>query len=148
MKNKKLIICTILSIFVISQVSFIYSKGTTSGLLKKIGIVTQKLDNAGYMFNLNKANITVLERDKNYRYKVQLYKGIFYAIGVAGDETAKEIDVKIYDEKMKEIVSKSKTDALALVEIDPKYSGTYTVQVTFSKSRDVDIYFWSVLGWK
>lgn len=70
-----------------------------------------------------------LSEGQNYTYSTTLYEGNTYYVFAAGDYSVDDLDIILYDENWNEIDKDTQTDALPIVEVSPRWSGTFYVRV-------------------
>lgn len=70
-----------------------------------------------------------LSEGRTYTYSTTLYQGNQYYIFAAGDYSVNDLDITLYDENWNEIDKDTKTDALPVVVVSPRWSGTFHVRV-------------------
>ena len=58
-----------------------------------------------------------------------MYEGNTYYVFAAGDYSVDDLDIILYDENWNEIDKDTQTDALPIVEVSPRWSGTFYVRV-------------------
>lgn len=124
MKNRKNI--AILLIIIICAMPFY---ATNEGAKLEILNLMDKLAKNGYTLT-NDFDYALLNKGDKIQYDVTLYAKIKYIYAAAGCETAKDVNVKIYDESWK-LISEDNTNAIdSFAQIVPKLTGTYHVVVT------------------
>ncbi|MDM7860452.1 hypothetical protein QTP81_07575 [Alteromonas sp. ASW11-36] len=70
-----------------------------------------------------------LSQGQKYTYSTTLYEGNKYYIFAAGDYSVDDLDIILYDEDWNEIDKDTQTDALPIVEVTPRWTGTFYVRV-------------------
>jgi len=75
------------------------------------------------------ANSGYLEEGDYRVISTTLYSGTRYKILAAGDETVRDLDILLYDENKRLIDQDQGTDAVPIVEVTPRWTGTFYVAV-------------------
>ena len=83
----------------------------------------------------DKARGERLNKGETYTYSTTLYEGNDYYIFAAGDYNVDDLDITLYDENWNEIDKDTQTDALPIVEVTPKWSGKFYVEVKMYAGR-------------
>ena len=107
----------------------------------------------GEKYSLQSNNFSIggswLKKDKAWIsiYTVQLQQGKQYRFLAAGDDDAKDVDIRIMDLKgEKEFAVDDRDDPEAVVNFSPKTSGRYLVQIRlFASRQDYDAVCLSVV---
>jgi len=85
-------------------------------------------------------------RTNHYRtYNRYLYSGTCYAIASIGDDDVRDLDIQVWDRNWNYITSDSDSSKTAVVEVCPRYSGTYRFRTRMYSGSG---YFRMIMGWK
>jgi len=70
-----------------------------------------------------------LRQGDSYVIETTLYAGQNYSLVAAGDGTVRDIDMKIYNSSLDLVAKDTMADAVPIVEVTPRRTGTYHVKV-------------------
>jgi len=75
------------------------------------------------------ANGRYLSKGDSYTITTTLYSGNSYTLVAAGDSSVRDLDIILYDENWNEIDKDTQSDALPIVKVSPRWSGTFYIKV-------------------
>ena len=80
--------------------------------------------------------------------KTTLKAGTQYVLVGGGCSDARDIDIVVYDENWNEVGRDTKVDAVPVVRVKPKWSGTFHVKVQMSNSTRNGAHYALIIGYK
>ena len=104
-----------------------------SGAKKAAWKMGETFENIGYNVRETRTFGT-LERGAYFTSRVTLFEGSTYAFIAAGDDKAKDLNVKIYDENGYLVAEDDDVMKVAVAKVTPRWSGTFFVRITMVDS--------------
>jgi hypothetical protein len=81
--------------------------------------------------------------------KHQMFKGNEYAFWLGSANEGVEFDLKVYDEKGKEITIAAKSDKMfASARVNPPRTGTYTIVFSLTSKKEKSLYWALAYGYR
>jgi len=96
--------------------------------IRKLRVVKRYVESLGAGCR-DRAHGEYLRQGKYYLLKTTLYRGNQYFIIGAGDSSVHDLDIIMLDENSNEIDRDRKSNATPIVEVSPRWSGTYYIGV-------------------
>lgn len=103
-------------------------EGQDSVSMRKLSAMVVLLEFKGYEPR-DRAQGKYLTEDDYYVIKTTLYRGNSYVIVGAGDNYTRDLDIYLYDENENFIDKDVQEDALPVVNVTPKWTGTFYIKV-------------------
>ncbi len=124
-RNKTVIaVCIVFSLLVIS-IDAIADDATS---LAKLNAAARLARSEGWG-NRSQAWGRRLNEGSYYVVTTTLFAGNKYLIVGAGDNTVEDLDIQVYDENENIVAQDQKSDALPVVEVTPRWNGTFYIVV-------------------
>lgn len=118
----------VLSFFVSLFLTTTKLEGQDSVSMRKLEAVVLLFKLADYKVRPDVYGKYLTEGDY-YVIKTTLYRGNLYAIVGAGDNYTRDLDIYLYDENDHLIDRDVQTDELPMVEVTPRWTGTFYIKV-------------------
>jgi len=96
--------------------------------IRKLSLVKTYVESLGAECR-GRASGKYLNRGQYYIVQTSLYKHNRYFIVGAGDSTVRDLDILLLDENENEIDRDAGRDPSAIVEVNPRWSGTFYIAV-------------------
>ena len=80
--------------------------------------------------------------------KTTLKKGTQYVLVGGGCSDAHDVDIIVYDENWKEVGRDTKVDAVPVVRVKPKWSGTFHIKIKLASSTRNGAHYALIIGYK
>lgn len=80
--------------------------------------------------------------------KTTLKAGTQYVLVGGGCADAYDVDIIVYDENMNEVGRDTKVDAVPVVRVKPKWSGTFYIKMKLSNSTRNGAHYALIIGYK
>jgi hypothetical protein len=107
---------------------------------ERLGKLVDKGNKNGFTLQKNSFSIGGgwLKKSKEWVpiYSVELKAGKEYRFLAAGDDDAKDVDLRVMSPKGNQVAIDADVDRDAIVNFTPKVSGRYTVEIRLYSSRD------------
>lgn len=90
----------------------------------------------------------LLKRKGSTTIKTTLKKNTKYVLIGGGCGDAYDVDIILYDENGKEVTRDTKVDAVPIVYVTPKWSGTFYIKVQMANSTRNGAHYALIVGYK
>jgi len=90
----------------------------------------------------------LLRKGGSTTIKTTLKAGTQYVLVGGGCSDAYDVDIIIYDENMNEVGRDTKVDAVPVVRIKPKWSGTFHIKMKMANSTRNGAHYALIIGYK
>jgi len=129
-KSKVWILVVFVATFFMAATLTIPSIGYASDAqsMRKLRTVKRYVERRGVDCR-NRASGDYLSQGDNYVVRTTLYRQNEYVIIGAGDSSVRDLDILILDENFNEIDRDTKRDSTPIVEVSPRWSGTFYIGV-------------------
>ncbi|MCP5535285.1 MAG: hypothetical protein H7A51_03510 [Akkermansiaceae bacterium] len=90
----------------------------------------------------------LLRKGGSTTIKTTLKAGTEYVLVGGGCSDAYDVDIILYDENMNEVGRDTKVDAVPVVRVKPKWSGTFYIKMQMSNSTYNGAHYALIIGYK